>query len=107
MAVQPNDKLVEITGTITTIEPPSIGASDVFHQRLLLENAQPVNVAVALPRKLLLTVQYPIGSTIPFQLGTPITAKGFFRQSSADSLSYMYNLHAPAGYIRYNGKIYR
>ena len=103
-----SDELIQVIGTIAIVEPLSLDPSTgQYVQKVVIQNALAVNNPINLPPRLLITVRV-IGNSnpIPFRVNDPITVKGFYKQLPPDFLSYMYNTHAPSGYIRYSGKIY-
>lgn len=101
-----NDPLVELTGTIFLVEGYTFNPNTgTYSTRIILENSLPVNNVVVLPSRLLVTVNAT--DIIPFKVNDPITVKGNFKREKTDTLSYMYNVRAPLGYIRYDGRILR
>jgi hypothetical protein len=100
------DEEIEIIGTIVVIEPVTFEQNHCL-QRIVIGNARTVNNTVGIPSTVLLVARVSAEhQCIPFQLNDPVTVKGTFKRLSRDFLSYIYNAHAPLGYIRYNGKIY-
>jgi hypothetical protein len=109
MSTTSSDTLLELSGTITTIYPIEHDRrTDQYIQKLIIDNAQVTHGITTVPLRVLIIIKVTdTESPIPFQLNHPITAKGFFRRESSDFLSFLHMVHAPSGYIRYNGKIYR
>jgi hypothetical protein len=103
------DPLVEVSGTITTVYPMEHdGRRNQYIQKIIVDNAQVTHGIVQVPLRLLFVVKVPdVENPIPFQVNHTITAKGFFRRRSSDFLSFLHTIHAPSGYIRYDGKVYR
>lgn len=104
-----NEPLIELTGTITTVYPVEHdGRSGQFIQKLILDNAIAVQTVETIPMKLLIVIKvHDAESPIPFLVNHPITVKGFFRRLPQDFLSFVHRVHAPSGFIRYDGKVYR
>lgn len=100
------DPLIEVVGTIMTVEPFVYDtASHLYIHRLILENCMVVNNVINVPSRILIMIRST--DAISFKVNDPITVKGFFKRQKEDSLSYMYSVHAPQGYIRYSGRVFR
>ena len=103
------DVLVEVTGTIVAVDSLQFDPSvNQYIQKVILTNANAVNHVITIPDRVLIMVRLTSNiDPIPFHVNDPITVKGFFKRSPTGFLSYMHKTHAPSGYIRYNGKVYR
>ena|SRR6478609_3376062 len=100
------DPIIEIIGTIFTVDTSEYDvSSNLYNQRIIIENAMSVNTVETPPSRVLISVKSI--SPINFKVNDPITIKGAFHRMPPDQLSYMYNTRAPQGYLRYNGQILR
>lgn len=100
------DPLIEIVGTIFIVEPVTFDVrSGTYLQKIILENSLSINNVESVPSRLMVSVNSI--SPIAFKVNDPITVKGMFHRMPFDQLSYMYDVRAPQGYIRYNGQILR
>ncbi len=98
------NEIIEVYGVIATIFPVDMDNS----QKIIIDNAAVLNSIVQVEPRILLIVKQPFFDNIDFKVGLPITAKGVFsRRKSADFLSILHTAHAPIGFIRYDGKVYR
>lgn len=101
--------LVQVTGTIESVFPCT---QDFTHnhviQQIVLQNVMAVNNTINLPARILLMVRMlNTNDPIPFTVNYPITVKGLFTRRHNDFISYITHCHAPTGFIRYNGKVYK
>ena len=104
-----SDTLLELSGTITTVYPVEHdGRLNQLVQKVILDNCQVTSGITTVPLRLLLIVKVPdADAPIPFKVNHSLTAKGLFKRMPSDFLSYLHTVHAPSGYLRYDGKIYR
>lgn len=101
-----NDPLIQVVGTIVVVQPPTIDKqSTQYVQKIILDNVMAVNNVINLPDQLLVITKST--GVIPFKVNDPITVMGFFSRQLSGGLSYMYGVHAPQGYLRYSGRIFR
>jgi hypothetical protein len=97
----------QVTGTIVQVYAP-VRVGGVILQQLVLENVTGNRNNTGIPSRVLVLVNLE-GSAAPidFRVNEPITVKGTFVQATRDALATIHTTHAPVGYVRYNGMVYR
>jgi hypothetical protein len=101
---------IELSGTISNIMPYEIDVRGQNVQRILLNNVNTShpNPNVQINPTVLVIVRTIPTVTIPFAIGEPITCKGKYEAASPYSrLPTLTYVHAPNGFVRYHGTIYR
>ena len=103
-----DEGIIEATGTIATIYPVEHDGSSQWVMKLILENVHVLNNIAGMDASVLAIVSMNAAfPPIPFELNSPITVKGILSHRKPGQLSVLHTLHAPVGFIRYRGKIYR
>ena len=101
-----NDPLIQVIGTIVVVQPPSVDIhGSQYVQKIIISNTMAVNNVINVPDRILVITKST--GVIPFKVNDPITVMGFFSRQFSGELSYMYGVHAPQGYLRYSGRIFR
>ena len=107
MSTSIND-IFEITGTIITVYPTEVDKNGNFLQKVILANANGINTNIIIGSRVLVLVKFQqYDDLIEFKVNDPITVKGHFVKGNNNFLDTIHTVHAPTGYLRYNGKIYR
>lgn len=101
-------EIYEVTGTISIVYPVEIDQYAHMVQKIVIDNAVALNSNTTVgPRVLLIVKVSEFEDVIDFTVGSAITAKGSLNRGNANFLDTLHTIHAPTGYIRYKGKIYR
>lgn len=99
---------VEISGTIAQVLPMEVDMRGDFVQRLILNNVTTISRVVQVNSRVILLVRTDPMVTIPFQINDPISVRGRYEPAlGVTNLPVISFAHAPTGFIRYNGKVYR
>lgn len=105
------DDYIQMSGTVQSVLTPDRDAEGLLIQRVILINLSPSGSSDSRPiidsKALLMVRIINAHSSIPFAPGHPITVKGKYVRQSPNELSIVHSTHAPLGFIRYDGKIYR
>jgi hypothetical protein len=100
---------IEIYATIASVMPAERDFKGDYTQRLLLTNVTTRNRTIQVNAQVILYVRFDASMPITFSVGNPITAMGIYNPA-AGNISHLPSMtfaHAPTGYVRYAGKIFR
>lgn len=103
------DPVVQIIGTVTSVYPPvpSDDGTATFTQKLIVSNVTAAaNTRRHVDSRVVVSVKTS-QEPIDFKEGTPISIRGIYEKPvTTDYMPLMHSVHAPLGWIRYNGRIY-
>lgn len=102
------NELIEITGTITDVLPLQLDGKGFIVHDVILDNVTSIrNNTLIRSRVHLIARVLQTEGAIDFKVNNPITVRGVFLPGNQDTLDTIHMAHAPNGFIRYSGKIYR
>lgn len=101
------EPIIEIFATISAIYPVELSRFGTFEQKILVDNATTINTVLPVDSRILVVVRYSKKEdVISFEVNKPITVRGNYTSAST-AIKMIHHTHAPLGYIRYSGKVYR
>lgn len=99
---------IDVSGTIQMIMPIETDMYLNKSQRIIIVNATTTNRNVQVQPTVVVLMKTDPSIVIPFKTGDPITIRGtYLPPSSPNQLATMSNAHAPTGFVRYSGRVYR
>ena len=99
---------VEVSATIRTVYPIESDFKGDNVQKLLLSNASTATRGAQVNPQMVLVVRTDPSITIHFAAGDPIVARGRYDPGAGiGQLPTLQYAHAPTGFIRYNGQVFR
>lgn len=106
------DDYIQMSGTVAQILSPETDSENSLVQRVMLTNLNATGSAhgadiITDPTALLMVRILNVEHQIPFNVGEPITIKGKYVRRAPQELGLIHSTHAPSGFIRYKGRIYR
>lgn len=100
---------IQLSGTVHRLFPSEKDANGYTVLKVMLSNLVASGATNAkVDTNALLMIRILNEFVIPpFTPGHPITIKGVYVQMGPEELSIIHSTHAPLGFIRYDGQIYR
>ncbi len=109
MSIRQVQPLLEISGTVGTVYPPEQTSLGLV-QKVIVTNVTCRNepLTARIPHTVLLLIKWNRDiDTLPRIIaGTPVSAKGRFKDGDQNHLAVLSAVHAPNGFLRWGGAIY-